>query len=66
VKTIQSAYRYSLFHAALVQLQFRLTQFGAGPSQILGLLSRINQQALFDTVDAFEAGTGDAVVVHVP
>lgn len=66
VKTIQSAHRYSLFHAALAQLQFRLMQFGAGPSQMLGLLSRIDQQALFDTVDAFEAGKADAVVVLVP
>lgn len=66
VKTVQSSHRYNLFHAALAQLQFRLTQFGAGPSQMLGLLSRIDQQALFDTVDAFEAGTGDAVVVLVP
>lgn len=31
LKTIQSADRYSLFHAALAQLQFRLTQFGASP-----------------------------------
>ena len=66
VKTVQSSRRYNLFHAALIQLQFRLTQFGAGPSQMLGLLSRIDQQALFDTVDTFEAGTGDAVVVLVP
>ena len=66
MKTVRSSHRYNLFHAALAQLQFRLTQFGAGPSQMLGLLSRIDQKALFDTVDAFEAGTCDAVVVLVP
>ena len=33
---------------------------------MLGLLSRIDQKALFETVDAFEAGTCDAVVVLVP
>ena len=66
VKTIQSAHRYSLFHAALAQLQFRLTQFGAGPSQMLGLLSRIDQKALFDTVDAFEAQKVEKVLVLVP
>lgn len=66
VKTIQSAHRYSLFHAAMAQLQFRLTQFGAGPSQMLGLLSRIDQQALFDTVDAFEAKKAEKVLVLVP
>jgi len=66
VKKVQSSHRYNLFHAALAQLQFRLAQFGAGPSQMLGLLSRIDQQALFDTVDAFEAGKADTVVVLVP
>jgi len=66
VKTVQSSHRYNLFHAALAQLQFRLTQFGAGPSQLLGLLSRINQQALFDTVDAFESKKVEKVVVLVP
>ena len=66
VNTIQSAHRYNLFHAALAQLQFRLTQFGAGPSQMLGLLSRIDQQALFYAVDAFEAKKAEKVLVLVP
>jgi len=66
VKTVQSSHRYNLFHAALAQLQFRLTQFGAGPSQMLGLLSRIDQQALFDTVDAYEAQTAENVLILVP
>lgn len=56
VNTIQSAHRYNLFHAALAQVQYRLGHFGAGPSQMLGLLSRIDQQALFDAVDAYETG----------
>ena len=66
VKTVQSSHRYNLFHAALAQLQFRLTQFGAGPSQMLGLLSRIDQQALFYAVDAFEAKKAEKVLVLVP
>jgi len=66
VKTVQSSHRYNLFHAALAQLQFRLTQFGAGPSQMFALLSRIDQQALFDTVDAYEAGKAEKVLVLVP
>jgi len=66
VKTVQSSHRYNLFHAALAQLQFRLKQFGAGPSQMLDLLSRIDQQALFDTVDAFESKKVEKVVVLVP
>lgn len=52
VNTIQSAHRYNLFHAALAQVQYRLGHFGAGPSQMLGLLSRIDQQALFDRLRA--------------
>ena len=66
VKTVRSSHRYNLFHAALAQLQFRLTPFGAGPSQMLGLLSRIDQKALFDTVDAFEAQKVEKVLVLVP
>lgn len=66
VRTVRSSHRYNLFHAALAQLQSRLTQFGAGPSQMLGLLSRIDQQALFDTVDAFEAKKAENVLVLVP
>jgi len=66
VKTVQSSHRYNLFHAALAQLQFRLTQFGAGPSQMLGLLSRIDQQALFYAVDAFEAKKAEKVLVLIP
>ena len=50
----------------MAQLHFRLTQFGAGPSQMLALLSRIDQQALFDTVDAYEAGKAEKVLVLVP
>jgi hypothetical protein len=33
---------------------------------MLGLLSRIDQQALFDTVDAYEAGKAEKVLVLVP
>lgn len=63
VNTVQSAHRYNLFRAALAQVQYRLGHFGAGPSQMLGLLSRIDQQALFDAVDAYEA---EKVLVLIP
>ena len=66
VKKVQSAHRYNLYHAALAQLQYRLTQFGTGPSQMLSLLSRIDQQALFDAVDAHEAGKTEKVLVLIP
>lgn len=66
VNTVQSAHRYNLFHAALAQVQYRLGHFGAGPSQMLGLLSRIDQQALFDAVDAYEAGKAEKVLVLIP
>ena len=66
VNTVQSAHRYNLFHAALAQVQYRLGHFGAGPSQMLGLLFRIDQQALFDAVDAYEAGKAEKVLVLIP
>ena len=33
---------------------------------MLGLLSRIDQQALFDAVDAYEAGKAEKVLVLIP
>ena len=63
VKTVQSSHRYNLFHAALAQLQFRLTQFGAGVVKFIRLSGNTEHYSITYSNELRDEGAGS--LMHV-